>query len=67
VLALAIATSPWPAATGPPREPYSCRLQRDEARKCAFGACDQRVIERLDRERLRDGGASIATPSPRPR
>ena len=36
--------------------PYSCRLLYDEQKKCAFGACDGRVIERLKRECLRDGG-----------
>jgi hypothetical protein len=48
----------WPPAYGqtPPREPYSCRLYYDEQRKCAFGSCDQRTLERLKRECLRDGG-----------
>lgn len=36
--------------------PYSCRLLYDEQRKCAFGSCDKRVLERLNRECLRDGG-----------
>ena len=36
--------------------PYSCRLYYDEQKKCAFGSCDARVIERLKRECLRDGG-----------
>lgn len=36
--------------------PYSCRLLDDELRKCAFGSCDHRVIERLRKECLRDGG-----------
>jgi hypothetical protein len=36
--------------------PYSCRLLDDEQRKCAFGSCDARTIERLKRECLRDGG-----------
>jgi hypothetical protein len=27
-----------------------------EQRKCAFGSCDARLIERLKRECLRDGG-----------
>jgi hypothetical protein len=40
----------------PPREPYSCRLFADEQRKCAFGSCDPRPLERLKRECLRDGG-----------
>jgi len=38
------------------REPYSCRLLDDEQRKCGFGNCDHRVVERLRRECLRDGG-----------
>jgi hypothetical protein len=38
------------------QRPYSCRLLDDEQRKCAFGSCDARIIERLKRERLRDGG-----------
>ena len=45
------------AADQPPREPpYSCRLLYDEQRKAAFGGGDKRVIERLRRECLRDGG-----------
>jgi hypothetical protein len=31
-------------------------LTDDEQRKCAFGSCDKRVVERLTRECLRDGG-----------
>jgi hypothetical protein len=42
-----------------PQRPYSCRLLHDEQRKCAFGACDQRTIERLRKECLRDGGAAV--------
>lgn len=37
-------------------DPYSCRLLYDEQRRCAFGSCDKRVIERLTKECLRDGG-----------
>jgi hypothetical protein len=56
VLALSAALA-HPAAAEPPQEPpYSCRLLYDEQKKCAFGACDKRVIERLTRECLRDGG-----------
>ena len=41
----------------PPRErPYSCRLYDDEQKKCAFGSCDTRTVERLKRECLRYGG-----------
>jgi hypothetical protein len=58
--ALLIAASAARAAdtsgTATPHEPYSCRLFADEQRKCAFGSCDQRTIERLKRECLRDGG-----------
>ena len=40
-----------------PREPYSCRLLYDEQRKCSFDPrCDKRVVERLTRECLHDGG-----------
>jgi hypothetical protein len=38
------------------RRPYSCRLLDDAERKCAFGQCDKREIERLRKECLRDGG-----------
>jgi hypothetical protein len=44
-----------PAAVADER-PYSCRLFDDAQRQCAFGSCDRRVIERLERECLRDGG-----------
>jgi hypothetical protein len=57
VLAL---TSAFPALAAPaaPQEqrPYSCRLLDDAQRQCAFGACDKRVIDRLTKECLRDGG-----------
>ena len=59
-LALALSASSaldaW-AQPPEPRGPYSCRLLYDEQRKCAFNPkCDQRVVERLKRECLRDGG-----------
>ena len=38
------------------QEPYSCSLLYDEQRKCAFGSCDRRTVERLRNECLRDGG-----------
>jgi hypothetical protein len=39
------------------QQPYSCRLLDDEMKKCAFDPkCDQRVVERLKKECLRDGG-----------
>jgi hypothetical protein len=43
-------TSPAPAE--PPQRPYSCRLLDDAERKCAFGQCDKREIERLKKECL---------------
>jgi hypothetical protein len=54
-LSAATALGAWAA---PPREPpYSCRLLYDEQKKCAFDPhCDKRVIERLTKECLRDGG-----------
>jgi hypothetical protein len=50
------AASPTLAAPPAFERPYSCRLSDDAARKCAFGACDQRTVERLRNECLRDGG-----------
>jgi hypothetical protein len=44
------------SAAEPPQRPYSCRLYDDEQRKCAFGSCDARAIDRLRNECLRDGG-----------
>jgi hypothetical protein len=45
-------------AQQPPKEPYSCRLLDDEERKCGFDPhCNQRVVERLKRECLRDRGS----------
>jgi hypothetical protein len=38
------------------QRPYSCRLYDDKQRKCAFGSCDARTVERLKHECLRDGG-----------
>jgi hypothetical protein len=37
-------------------EPYSCRLFADAQRQCAFGNCDDRQLQRLRRECIRDGG-----------
>jgi hypothetical protein len=54
MLALVLAALPVRAADREP--PYSCRLLYDEQKKCAFGTCDKRVIERLTKECLRDGG-----------
>ena len=42
----------------PDEPPYSCRLLYDEQKKCAFGSCDERMIERLRNECLRDSGDS---------
>jgi hypothetical protein len=36
--------------------PISCRLLDDEQRKCAFGSCDARTLDRLRKECVRDGG-----------
>ena len=36
--------------------PYTCRQLYDEQKKCAFGSCDVRVIERLKNDCLREGG-----------
>jgi len=37
--------------------PYSCQLLYGEQKKCAFDPhCDKRVVERLTKECLRDGG-----------
>ena len=44
------------------QRPFSCRLLTDEQRKCAFESCDRRVIERLKRECLRDGGSALLLP-----
>jgi hypothetical protein len=58
IVALALIVIARPAAAvDPPRAPpYSCRLLDDEPKKCAFGSCDKRVVERLEKECLRDGG-----------
>lgn len=37
--------------------PYSCKLLYDAQRQCSMDShCDKRVIERLTKECLRDGG-----------
>jgi hypothetical protein len=56
LLALALSAVSALGAGAEPRERYSCRLLYDEQKKCAFGSCDKRVVERLTRECLRDGG-----------
>jgi len=54
LVALALAATAQPAP--PPVRPYSCRLLDEAERKCAFGMCDKRELERLRKECLRDGG-----------
>jgi hypothetical protein len=57
VLILALALLALPARAADQAPPYSCRLLYDEQKKCAFDPhCDKRVIERLTKECLRDGG-----------
>ena len=45
-----------PCACDDPQRPYSCRLNDDEQKKCALGGWDNRTVERLKDECLRDGG-----------
>ena len=50
---------PRPAQGAEPtsQPPYSCRLLYDGQRKCSFDPhCDNRAVERLTKECLRDGG-----------
>jgi hypothetical protein len=54
-LALIAAVSPARAAQQH-LPPISRRRLHDEQKKCAFRACDRRVVERLRRECLHDGG-----------
>jgi hypothetical protein len=56
VLLLALAFIALPARAADREPPYSCRLLYDAQKKCAFGSCDKRVIERLTKECLHDGG-----------
>jgi hypothetical protein len=58
VLALFAAAPAWAAGqdSAPREAPYSCRELYFEQKKCAFGSCDKRVIERLTKECRRDGG-----------
>jgi hypothetical protein len=57
VLMIAAAISaPAHGASADQARPYSCRLLDDEQKKCAFGACDARAIDRLRKECLCDGG-----------
>jgi len=57
LVALVLAIGPAQAEQRQSREPYSCRLLDDEQRKCGYGNCDHRAVERLRRECLRDGGS----------
>ena len=61
VLALVAVPVPAPQANENQR-PFSCRLLSDEQRKCASGSCDERTVERLKRECLRDGGSALLFP-----
>jgi hypothetical protein len=59
ILALALVAAPaWAAGqdSAPREAPYSCRELYSDQKKCAFGSCDKRVVERLTKECLRDGG-----------
>jgi hypothetical protein len=56
LLMVVMAASASASAAPPEQRPYSCRLLDDEQRKCAFGACDARTVDRLRKECLRDGG-----------
>lgn len=59
LVALAVAAVATAAAADspPPREPYSCRQYHEAERNCgAFGNCDAKILERLKRDCLRDGG-----------
>jgi len=56
ILMAAVASSAPAYAASPEQRPYSCRLLDDSERKCAFGACDQREIDRLRKGCQRDGG-----------
>jgi hypothetical protein len=56
LLAVAMAVGAPSHAAPPEQRPYSCRLLDDEQRKCAFGSCDARTVDRLRKECIRDGG-----------
>jgi hypothetical protein len=49
-LGLVLAAAPALAAEQTVPPPYSCRLYYDEQKKCAFGSCDQRTLDRLKKE-----------------
>ena len=56
ILLLPATPAPSLAAETPPQRPYSCRLYDDEQRKCAYGSCDHRVLDRLRKECVLAGG-----------
>ena len=58
MLALALMGAVPATAAEPEHQPY-CRLLGNEQRKCSFGSCDARTLNRLRKECLRDGGRPI--------
>ena len=59
MLALALMGALPATAAEPEHQPYSCRLLDDQQRKCSFGSCDARTLNRPRKECLRDGGPPI--------
>jgi hypothetical protein len=55
-LVLAALAGPAAAPSKDQRAPYSSRLYYDAQKKCMFGSCDARTLERLKSECQRDGG-----------
>ena len=49
-----VAAPAWAAQNTKRPAPYSCRQLYDEQKKCAFGACDKRAMDRLTTKCLRD-------------
>jgi len=58
ILALALVAAVPATAAEPEHQPYSCRPLDDDQRKCSFGSCDARTLNRLRKECLRDGGTA---------
>jgi hypothetical protein len=56
VAAALIAPRARRSAEIPSGGPRGCQLLDAEQRKCAFGPCDKRTVERLRNECLRDRG-----------
>ena len=55
ILALALIAMPaWAGQDTKRPVPSSCRQLYDEQKKCAFGFCDKRVMDRLTKKCLRD-------------